>query len=152
MKLQQWLHSSGRKGSLQGSVNIFNHKVKAGLADLENLAFSKAARRQDENVGYTGTDANGTSLQALFFFRTGEWNDMAFAQSTAQLTEESTQQLRTRYENWRKELGLLPDEVRLSVQNGDMLRRDVASDKDFSAGAEVFQQGPARNNLTKLAS
>lgn len=121
--------------------SAYIQKVKTGLADLENLTFSKSTRREDENVGYTGTDANGTSFQMLFFFRTGEWNYTTFAESTSQLTEETAQQLRIRYENWMKELGLLPDEVQFSVQNGDTLRWDVISDKGVPAGVEAFQQG-----------
>lgn len=114
--------------------------VKTELAELENLTFSDSIRRDGENVGYTVTDANGTVFQ-LLFFRTGEWNYTTFAESTAQLTEEKVQQLRTYYENWMKELELLPDEVRFSVQNDDTLRWDVVSDKDTSAGTEAFQQG-----------
>ena len=121
--------------------SAYIQKVKTGLADLENLTFSKSTRREDENVGYTGTDANGTSFQMLFFFRTGEWNYTTFAESTSQLTEETAQKLRIRYENWMKELGLLPDEVQFSVQNGDTLRWDVISDKGVPAGVEAFQQG-----------
>lgn len=121
--------------------NSYIQKVKTELADLENLTFSRSTRRQDENIGYTGTDANGTSFQVLFFFRTGEWNYTTFAESTSQLTEENAQRLRTRYENWMKELGLLPDEVQFSVQNGDTLRWDVISDKGIPAEAEAFQQG-----------
>ena len=79
--------------------NSYIQKVKTELADLENLTFSRSTRRQDENIGYTGTDANGTSFQVLFFFRTGEWNYTTFAESTSQLTEENAQRLRTRYEN-----------------------------------------------------
>ena len=132
--------------------SAYIQKVKTGLADLENLTFSKSTRRQDENVGYTGTNTNGTSFQVLFFFRTGEWNYMTFAESTSQLTEENAQRLRTRYENWMKELGLLPDEVQFSVQNGDTLRWDVISDKGIPAGAEAFQQGSVMMQFDEAGS
>lgn len=62
--------------------SAYIQKVKTGLADLENLTFSRSTRRQDENIGYTGTDAKGTSFQVLFFFRTGEWNYTTFAEDT----------------------------------------------------------------------
>ena len=88
----------------------------------------------------------------LFFFRTGEWNYTTFAESTSQLTEENAQRLRTRYENWMKELGLLPDEVQFSVQNGDTLRWDVISDKGIPAEAEAFQQGSVMMQFDEAGS
>lgn len=121
--------------------SAYIQKVKTGLADLENLTFSKSTRRQDENIGYTGTDTNGTAFQVLFFFRTGEWNYTTFAESAAQLTEENVHQLRPHYEIWMKELGLLPPKVHFTVQNGDTLRWDIVSDQSSSEGAESFQQG-----------
>lgn len=42
-------------------------RMKSELTELENLTFSKSARREDENWGYTGTDANGTAFQMTFF-------------------------------------------------------------------------------------
>lgn len=120
---------------------VYIQSVKTALAELENLTFSKATRREDENVGYTGTTVNGTVFQMLFFFRTGEWNYTTFAENTAQLTEETAQQLRVRYESWMKEQNLLPDHVKFSVQNGDTLRWDVVSDGDSSTESEAFQQG-----------
>lgn len=64
----------------------------------------------------------------------------------------NVQQLRTRYENWMKELGLLPEEVQFSVQNGDTLRWDVVFDKDFSAGTETFQQGSVMMQFDETGS
>ena len=103
----------------------YMHNIKSKLADLENLTFSKSDRREDENWEYTGTDANGTAFQIIFFFRTGEWNYTTFAENALQLTEETAGQLRSRYENWMKKLDLLPENVEFSVQNGDTLRWDV---------------------------
>ena len=120
---------------------VYMQSVKAGLAELENLTFSQLARREDENVGYTGTDANGTDFQIIFFFRTGEWDYTTFAGNAAQLTEENAQELRVRYENWMKKLNLLPSNAEFSVQNGDTLRWDVVSGWEPNAETEAFQQG-----------
>lgn len=115
--------------------------IKSELAGLENLTFSRSARREDENWGYTGTDANATAFQMLFFFRSGEWIYTTFAENAAPLAKEAAQQLRSRYENWMKELGLLPSNAEFSVQNGDTLRWDVTPAQDFSAEPEAFQKG-----------
>lgn len=116
-------------------------RIKSELAELENLTFSKSTRREDENLGYTGTDANGTKFQMLFFFRSGEWSYSTFADHAAQLTEETAQPLRNRYENWMKELDLLPENAEFSIQNGDTLRWDVTPTQDFSIEAEAFEKG-----------
>ncbi len=128
------------------------NNVRTKLAELEDLTFSKPTRLQNENVGYTGTDANGTAFQILFFSRTGEWNYTTFAESTAQLTEESAQQLRTRYENWMKEMNLLPDHVEFSVQNRDTLRWDVVSSRDSYTESEAFQQGSVMIQFDKTGT
>lgn len=115
--------------------------VKTGLAQLEHLTFSKVTRRQDENLGYTGTNSNGTEFQILFFFRTGEWHYTTFAQTAAQLKEEEARRLGNRYETWMKEQNLLPENAEFSVQNGNTLRWDVIPNGDVLAGTEAFQQG-----------
>lgn len=115
--------------------------IKSALAELENLTFSKSARREDENLGYLGTNANGTACRMIFFFRTGEWNYTTFAENIAQLTEETAQQLRVRYENWMKEVDLLPDNAKFSIQNGDTLRWDVSSMQEYPSEPVAFQQG-----------
>lgn len=115
--------------------------IKSELAELENLTFSKSTRREDENWGFTGTDSNGTAVQILFFFRTGEWNYTSFAENALQLTEETAEQFRSRYENWMKGLGLLPGNTEFSIQNGDTLRRDAVPAENISKGSEAFQQG-----------
>lgn len=115
--------------------------VRAKLAQLEHLTFSKVTRRQDENLGYTGTNSNGTEFQILFFFRTGEWHYTTFAQTAAQLKEEEARRLGNRYETWMKEQNLLPENAEFSVQNGNTLRWDVIPNGDVLAGTEAFQQG-----------
>lgn len=115
--------------------------VKSGLEELEGLTFSRAARREDENLGYLGTNAEGDAFRMVFFFRTGEWNYTTFADTTAQLTEETAQQMRARYETWMKEHGLLPENAVFSVQNGNTLRWDVPANREFSAQSESFQKG-----------
>lgn len=116
-------------------------KVKTNLADLEHLTFSQVPRREDENIGFTGTDANGNTFQLLFFFRTGEWRYTTFKENASQLTEETIPQLKSRYEGWMKEQDLLPEKVEFSVQNGDTLRWDAVSEKDSSSEAAKFQEG-----------
>lgn len=116
-------------------------KIKSGLAALENLKFSNSTRREDENLGYLGKNANGTDCRIIFFFRTGEWNYTTFAENTAQLTKKTAQQLRNRYENWMKSLALLPGNAEFSLQNGDTLRWDVKPSKDYIASSEPFQKG-----------
>lgn len=116
-------------------------KVKTGLARLENLTFSRAARREDENLGYTGTDAEGRKFQMIFFFRTGEWNYTTFSETAAQLKEETAREERERYENWMNSVGLLPEGAAFSIQNGDTLRWDASTPQDISVGKEDFQKG-----------
>lgn len=116
-------------------------KVKTGLARLENLTFSRAARREDENLGYTGTDAEGRKFQMIFFFRTGEWNYTTFSETAAQLKEETAREERERYENWMNSVGLLPEGAAFSIQNGDTLRWDASAPQDISVGKEDFQKG-----------
>lgn len=115
--------------------------IKSGLEELEGLTFSRFARREDENLGYLGTNGKGGEFRLLFFFRTGEWNYTTFADTTAQLTEETAQQMRARYETWMKEHGLLPENAVFSVQNGNTLRWDVQADSELSAQSESFQKG-----------
>lgn len=115
--------------------------IKSQLAQLEGLTFSKPTRREDENLGYTGTDANGAEFQMIFFFRSGEWNYTIFAENAAPLTQADVQQYKSRYENWMKENGLLPEKVKFSVQNGDTLRWDVAAEQARSAKDEAFEKG-----------
>ena len=115
--------------------------IKSGLGELENLTFSKFARREDENLGYLGTDASGNAFRLIFFFRTGEWSYTTFSETAAQLTEEAVQNLRIRYENWMEKFGLLPEGAEFSVQNGDTLRWDVPSTQDSFARAKAFQEG-----------
>lgn len=115
--------------------------VRAKLAQLEHLTFSKVTRRQDENLGYTGTNSNGTEFQILFFFRTGEWHYTTFAQTAAQLKQEDARRLGNRYETWMKEQNLLPENAEFSVQNGNTLRWDVVPNGDALAGTEAFQRG-----------
>lgn len=116
-------------------------QIKSSLAELENLTFSKAARREDENLGYLGTDPEGTQCRLIFFFRTGEWNYTTFAETSAQMTAETARQRRARYENWMEGLGLLPENAEFSLQNGDTLRWDVPPVEDIPAGVPAFQQG-----------
>lgn len=115
--------------------------IKSGLEELEGLTFSRFARREDENLGYSGTNGKGDDCRLLFFFRTGEWNYTTFADATPQLTEETAQQMRARYETWMKERGLLPENAVFSVQNGNTLRWDVQADSDLPAQPESFQKG-----------
>lgn len=121
--------------------DVYIQGIKTKLAALEELTFLNPTRREDENVGYTGTDANGNPFRLLFFFRTGEWSYTTFKENALQLTQESAQQLRTCYETWMEEMALLPEDVRFSVQNGDTLRWDVVSDEGFCAENGAFQQG-----------
>ena len=116
-------------------------KIKSGLAALENLKFSNSTRREDENLGYLGKNANGTDCRIIFFFRTGEWNYTTFADNAAQLTKETVQQLRNRYENWMQNLGLLPENAEFSLQNGETLRWDVKPLKDYIVSSEPLQKG-----------
>lgn len=116
-------------------------KVRAGLAELEQLTFQGPARREDENLGYTGIDGEGTPFRLLFFFRTGEWSYTTFPENTARLTEETAKELRTRYEAWMKEMELLPENAVFSVQNGDTLRWDVAPGGEISGTDQPFQSG-----------
>ena len=51
-----------------------------------------------------------------------------------------------------KELGLLPEVVQFSVQNGDTLRWDVISDKGIPAEAEAFQQGSVMMQFDEAGS
>ncbi|WP_367924276.1 VanZ family protein [uncultured Ruthenibacterium sp.] len=115
--------------------------IKSALATLENLTFSNLTRREDENLGYLGTDANGTDFQMMFFFRTGEWSYTTFSETTAQITQEMAQRLRERYETWMQEMKLLPENANFSVQNGDTLRWDIPLEQDISSGCEAFQKG-----------
>lgn len=121
--------------------NAYLEKIKSGLAELEHLKFSNETRREDENLGYLGKNANGTDCRIIFFFRTGEWNYTTFTENPAQLTEELAQQLRNRYENWMKELELLPQDAKLSIQNGDTLRWDAVPIQDASTESKGFQKG-----------
>lgn len=116
-------------------------QVKSGLEKLENLTFSRAVRREDENIGYTGTNKEGTSFQLLFFFRTGEWNYTTFAEKTKELTEDTAAALRLRYETWMKEYDLLPEDAEFTLQNGDTLRWDVTAPSDISEQSKDFQTG-----------
>lgn len=116
-------------------------QIKSGLEKLENLTFSNSTRREDENLGYLGTDADGTECRLIFFYRSGEWSYTTFSENAAQLTEENIRELKSRYENWMWELDLLPENVEFSVQNGDTLRWDAAPTEDISAGNEAFQNG-----------
>ena len=116
--------------------------IRSALATSEGLTFSKIARREDENIGYTGTGSNGTAFQTTFFFRTGGWHHTT-SSSAARSTDEEIQQARERYENWMQELDLLPNDVTFSVQNGDTLRWDIdgAPAQDLSTRSGPFQQG-----------
>lgn len=116
-------------------------QIMSGLEVLENLTFDTTPRRENENWGYLGTNANGTACRILFFFRTGEWSYTTFSDTAAQLTESSVQQLRSRYENWMKEMALLPENAVFSVQNGDTLRWDIAPAQNLFTGSGPFQQG-----------
>ena len=62
-------------------------KIKSELAQLESLSFSSAEQREDENLGYMGTDTHGTSFRMIFFFRSGEWNYTTFPEKIAKLTK-----------------------------------------------------------------
>ena len=115
--------------------------MKAGLAGLEHLTFSRSARREDENLGYTGTDAEGREFQMVFFFRTGEWNYTTFSETAAQLTEDAAQEKRGRYEGWMNSISLLPEGAEFSIQNGDTLRWDAALPQDISVWEKDFQKG-----------
>lgn len=115
-------------------------QIKDGLKDLEGLTFRGPARREDENLGYMGTDANGTEFRLLFFFRTGEWNYTTFADSEP-LSEQAVQELRSRYESWMQQQGLLPEQVEFSVQNGNILRWDVPDTQNLTTGTASFQEG-----------
>ena len=115
--------------------------VKAGLAGLEHLTFSRSARREDENLGYTGTDAEGREFQMVFFFRTGEWNYTTFSETAAQLAEDAAQEKRERYEGWMSSASLLPEGAEFSIQNGDTLRWDAALPQDISVWEKDFQKG-----------
>lgn len=115
--------------------------VRDQLAQLENLHFQPLTRREDENRGYTGTNAQGDPCRLMFFFRTGEWSYTTFAQQAAQLAEPEISALRRRYETWMTRQGLLPDNAVFSVQNGDTLRWDADPDQDLSTGTGSFAQG-----------
>lgn len=115
-------------------------QIKDGLKDLEGLTFRGSARREDENLGYMGTDANGTEFRLLFFFRTGEWNYTTFADSET-LSEQAVQELRSRYESWMQQQGLLPEQAEFSVQNGNILRWDVPDTQNLATGTDSFQEG-----------
>lgn len=115
--------------------------IRTNLAKLEELTLSQNTRREDENLGYLGTNANGTFCRILFFFRTGEWSYTTYAETAAQLTEETVQELCRRYETWMKELELLPETAEFSVQNGDTLRWDARPEQNLSTSAESFQNG-----------
>lgn len=116
-------------------------KIKSAVENLENLTLSNLTRREDENLGYLGKDANDAPCRLLFFFRSGEWNYTNFAENAAQLTEEKVNLLKSRYQNWMKELDLLPETAQFSVQNGDTLRWDVTPQHDIIEGTEAFQTG-----------
>ena len=116
-------------------------RITSSLAALERLSFAKFPRREDENLGYTGTDAHGAACRILFFFRTGEWSYTNFAGQAAQLTQETAQQLRDRYENWMKREELLPEQAVFSVQNGDTLRWDAVEAPGAAAEPAAFQMG-----------
>lgn len=114
--------------------------VRAGLEQLEGMTFSGPARREDENLGYMGTDAKGRQARLLFFFRTGEWSCTTFAEP-APLTGQAAASLRERHEGWMKETGLLPPDAAFTLQNGDTLRWDAAPAGDLAEGVDAFQQG-----------
>lgn len=116
-------------------------KIKSAVENLENLTLSNLTRREDENLGYLGKDANGTPCRLLFFFRSGEWSYTNFAENAAQLTEEKVNLLKSRYQNWMKKLDLLPETAQFSVQNGDTLRWNVTPQHDIIEGTEAFQTG-----------
>lgn len=115
-------------------------RIRTGLEQLEGMTFSGFARREDENLGYTGADTKGRQARLLFFFRTGEWSCTTFAEP-APLTGQAAASLRERYEDWMKETGLLPPDSAFTLQNGDTLRWDAAPAGDLAEGVDAFQQG-----------
>ena len=119
----------------------YMHRVKTALEELESISFFERARREGDHWGYRGTNANAAAFQITFFERTGEWQGALLAQNAARLTQQTAQRLKARYEDWMKELCLLPENARFSVQNGDTLRWDIIPAQDISAGSEAFQQG-----------
>ncbi|MCI6640899.1 MAG: VanZ family protein [Pygmaiobacter massiliensis] len=116
----------------------YRQTVKAGFAEREGVTFSQFARREDENLGYMGTNAQGTECRILFFVRTGEWNYTTFAPNAAQLTEQAVQEQRQRYEEWMKQQNLFAQQAQFSVQNGDTLRWDIGLEQDSSQYGRSF--------------
>lgn len=119
----------------------YRQQIRDSFAALEGLTVSQTDRRDGETRVCTGTNAQGTAFQMDFFVRTGEWSYTTFADTAAQLTQDEIRQRRTRYEDWMRENGLLPENAVFSVQNGDTLRWDAQPPADPAAGQADFQQG-----------
>lgn len=127
--------------SLHAEDSAYVETIRASLAEEEGLTFSRVKRHEDENPGFTGTDADGEAFQMLFFFRTGEWNYTAAPDRAAVLTEEMAAMYREQYETWMASLDLLPENAVFSMQNEDTLRWDASPAADDGSLPDVFQRG-----------
>lgn len=152
--VQEW-ESSCQKVSAAVYQNKFSgdksrfEKIRGAIAELEPLTFSRAIRRENENIGCLGENAEGAECRMIFFSRTGEWSYTTFVETAARLTEETIDSLRVRYEEWMNEQELLPENVEFSVQNGDTLRWDVLPISSLFEGEKAFQQGSVMIRLNK---
>lgn len=144
--VQEWEPSS-QKGSAAVYRNKFSgdkswfEKIRGAIAELEQITFSSSIRRENENIGCLGENAEGAECRMLFFSRTGEWSYTTFAQAAARLTEEAMDSLRVRYEAWMDEQDLLPENAEFSIQNGDTLRWDIPPISGLPEEKKAFQQG-----------
>ena len=115
--------------------------IKTAIENLEEVTFFKNARRENENLGYIGENADGTTFRLMFFSRSGEWNYTTFDREIAPLAEEEIDFLREKYEGWMNQMELLPKGAEFSVQNGDTLRWDIGPNKDIVVQTAPFQMG-----------
>ena len=129
--------------------------IRAALAELERAALSSAPRREENSLIFTGKTESGEEAQLTFFTRTGTWDYTTWT-DPAPLPDAEAESLRTRYEAWFTERGLLPENARFSLQNGDTLRWDARAQDPPLAGLPSFAEGTillqfdARGNACSL--
>lgn len=125
-------------------------EISESFSDFAGITFNKTVRTEGSNKIFQSSVGDE---QLTAFMENGSWSYTNW-QEAVTISEEQASELRTSIESWLSENGLLPESAEFCLQDGKILRWDVAMPQmaeqtaDFVAGTVMVEIGADGNIAT----